>query len=333
MSGNQKQIIQSIVAILIFAIAFWGIHYTSDWDTYRHYFNNPEDSRDYFFGLLAEYFKGQNYSFEMLYRFYISLIAFSYVYLFNKIKTNPIGLVLIILIFNYVAVGNQIRFYLAFPLCLLAFYEFIRKKYILTVLFLTISVLNHKSTIILFSVLLGFNIFAYKLKTYKQIILIIVLNIIIYILLNYISSFDEKYFAYNTAYKLSSFLGGLFNIFPYLYPIYIIFQINKHIKKVHSDGNHIVYKFLYVCSIAPTVFLLSGLFVQVLANRFIMTFLPFWIGYFIYVGKSQRIKYSTSNALKVTILIISIWTFLASPLLGLEEYFFETALMLDSYSL
>lgn len=48
MLGNNKQIVQSICAIVMFALAFWGIHYTSDWAAYRHYFDNPGESRDFF---------------------------------------------------------------------------------------------------------------------------------------------------------------------------------------------------------------------------------------------------------------------------------------------
>lgn len=333
MLGNNKQIVQSICAIVIFALAFWGIHYTSDWAAYRHYFDNPGESRDFFFGLLSEYFKGKNYSFEMLYRVYISLIALSYVYLFNKIKSNPIVLVLTLLIFNYVAMGNQIRFFLAFPCCLLAFYEFLEKKYILTVIFLTISILNHKTAILLFSALIGFNFFAYKLKPNKQIIIIILSNIAIYILLNYISSFDEKYNAYNTVNRLSSFLGGIFNVFPYLFPIYFIYRINKKIKKGIMTGNSVVYRFLYVCSIAPTAFLFSGIYIQVLTNRFIIAFLPIWLGYFLYVNKNIKTQNQTSKTLIFTLMLISVWNFIVKPLLGFNEYFIETALMLDSYSL
>lgn len=331
MPGNIKNIIQCIIAVLIFTLAFWGIHYTSDWAAYLYFFDHPENSRDFFFGLIAEYFKGEKYTFEMLYRFYILMIALSYVYLFNKIKSNPIILVLVLIVFNYVAMGNQIRFFLAFPCCLLAFYEILDKKYVYSIVLLSISVLNHKSSILLLSILIGFNFFAYKLSSNKQISLMILLNIVFYVLLNYISLFDDKYNEYNTANRLSSFLGGIFNVFPYLFPLYFIYRINKKINKRIIGRNSIVYRFLYVCSIAPIAFLFSGIYVQILTNRFIIAFLPIWFGYFIYVKKYLKIGKEPSKAMIFTIGLISAWTFILKPLLGFNEYFKEIALMLYSY--
>lgn len=328
---------QSFFAFIVFILAYWGITYTSDWDAYIDFFNHPENSRDPMFAFLSTFFKNRGYTFIDLYRCYILLISFFYIRLFKSINVNPLLLIFVLVIFNYVAIGNQIRFYLAFPLILLSFFEFVKKKYVLAALFFILSILEHKSVIILFTILITFKFLVYRLSATKQIILIILANIIIFFLLNYSSSFDEKYNDYQNINKISSLAGGVFNIIPYLFPMYSCLRINKALRKKNPEfRDKSIYEFLYTCSVAPTVFLISGLYVQVLANRFIIAFLPIWFAFFIYTHRcsfQKKTKRTVSTMAGTSTVILIFWKFCLMPQLGFVDYFMETYLMLLSYSI
>lgn len=326
---------QSFFAFIVFVLAYWGVTYTSDWDGYIFFFNHSEMSRDPMFAFLSEFFKNRGYTFIDLYKFHIILISFFFIYIFKSTRVNPLLLIFISIVFNYVAIGNQIRFYLAFPLVLLAFFELVTKRYVLTVLLFIIAILEHKSVIILFAVLVVFKFLVYRLSLKKQMLLILLANIIIFFLLNFSDSFDEKYDDYQSAGNISSLAGGIFNVVPYLLPIYSCVRISKILgKKAPELKDKPIYEFLYTCSIAPMVFLMSGLYVQVLANRFVITFLPIWFAFFIYVHRhplQKRTKKTISIMAWTSIMILIFWMFCLMPQLGFVDYFIETYLMLSSY--
>ncbi|MFR1241750.1 MAG: hypothetical protein ACLSDJ_11595, partial [Butyricimonas faecihominis] len=175
----------------------------------------------------------------------------------------------------------------------------------------------------------------YRLSLKKQMLLILLANIIIFFLLNFSDSFDEKYDDYQSAGNISSLAGGIFNVVPYLLPIYSCVRISKILgKKAPELKDKPIYEFLYTCSIAPMVFLMSGLYVQVLANRFVITFLPIWFAFFIYVHRhplQKRTKKTISIMAWTSIMILIFWMFCLMPQLGFVDYFIETYLMLSSY--
>ncbi|MFR5682861.1 MAG: EpsG family protein [Clostridia bacterium] len=207
-----------------------------------------------------------------------------FIYIFKSTRVNPLLLIFISIVFNYVAIGNQIRFYLAFPLVLLAFFELVTKRYVLTVLLFIIAILEHKSVIILFAVLVVFKFLVYRLSLKKQMLLILLANIIIFFLLNFSDSFDEKYDDYQSAGNISSLAGGIFNVVPYLLPIYSCVRISKILgKKAPELKDKPIYEFLYTCSIAPMVFLMSGLYVK-FYKRFKLHFFNL-VRFFIYVHR------------------------------------------------
>lgn len=334
--NNSYSLLCIILALVVLILPYWGIHYTSDWKAYNYYFEHPSESRDYFFSILATFFGEHGYVYEDLYKFNILLIGFCYLFLFRKTNTNPILLALITVGINYVALGNQIRFFLAFPCCVLSFYFFIDKKYINSILLIVFAILNHKTTLILFSILLLSSIIIYKSKTSKQALYLVIANVIIYSLLNYSISFDEKYNNYLSSSNMSSLIGGLFNIFPYLFPIFFSYKLNQIVSDYYpilTRSN--VYKFLFISSIATSVFLLSGIQIQVLSNRFIMSFLPIFIGFFFFVSNntSGRVKQKANKYMCYTILLMIVWTYLVKPILGFHDYFLEAEMMLSSYSL
>lgn len=326
---------QSFFAFIVFVLAYWGVTYTSDWEGYLFFFNNSEISRDPMFAFLSEFFKNRGYTFTDLYKFHIILISFSYIYIFKSTRVNPLLLIFISIVFNYVAIGNQIRFYLAFPLILLAFWGLVTKRYIFTAILFTIAILEHKSVIILFVVLVVFKCLVYRRSFKKQVLLILFANIIIFFLLKFSSLFDEKYDNYQSSGNISSLAGGIFNVVPYLLPIYSCLRISKIVRRKAPElRDRPIYEFLYTCSIAPLVFLISGLYVQVLTNRFIIAFLPIWFAFFIYVYHyplPSKTKKTISIMAWISILIIIFWMFCLMPQLGFVDYFIEIYLMLSSY--
>lgn len=334
---NRKHLLFSyIVAFLLLILPFWGLHYISDWDAYNYFFTNPSASRDYFFSVLANLFRENGLDFESLYRFNIFLIGISYLWLFRKTNADLIVLAIVAIFFNYVAIGNQIRFFLAYPCCLLSFYYFINKKYWICFVLLTFSIINHKTVIILFATLATTNILLYKFSPTKQIIYIIVANFAMFFMLNYTLSFDEKYTDYLSSNRISSLAGGAFNVFPYLFPIYYTFILNRMIRKFNCGlAANKLYKFLYSSAIATCIFLVSGLQVQVLSNRFIVSFLPIWISLFsfVYTNTPRVVGLKAKKYILYTVLIVFLWIFVVKPSLGYNGYINEAILMISSYSL
>jgi len=321
-----------IISLFIFIIPFWGLHYTSDWAGYNYVFNNPSESRDYFFELLSTHFKNYGYAFEDLYRFHILLMGMLFQIIFYKLRCKPIIITICMIIFMYVSLGNQIRFYCAMPLSILSFWYLKKQRYLISFLFIVLATLFHASSILFFSAFIIFNFFFSKKKVYQQIIYLLIANIIISLSLGLTQLFDVKYLYYLE--KVSSFRGGLFNSIPSLLAILFIIKYNTLIpEKKQSE----LYNILYTLCISTSIFFIAGFQIQILTNRFISSILPFWIAFFIYsytgINSNLSIKRKARKYIIAIILFMSIWKFLVCVQLGVDSSLLEAGLMIESYQL
>lgn len=322
------------ISFCIFLFPFWGLNYTSDWNAYEYTFNNPSFSRDYLLAVLSEFFYNQGYEFKDLYHVHIIAIAFCYLYLFKILNVNPFWFTLLVILFYYVPIANQIRFFLALPLTLIGFYKFVYKKYVSSVLCLAIAILSHYTSILLISSLLVF----YRIQNKSilfQFIYLTSANIIVAVLLGFTSAFNERYTGYQNSGQISSALGGIYNLFPYLLPLCLIVAFDIVIKQSTQKRVSTYYKFLYVSSISTCIFIIGGIQTQILTHRFLCSLLPVWGGYFLYCSnnkalrKSHRFKFYWT----LSLVLICFWKYILSPYLNVDSSLKEISLMLFSYDL
>lgn len=327
--------ILNIIAFIIIVFPFWGIHYTNDWEGYSYTFSHPIFSRDLGFSLLSLGFTSYGFEYQDLFKFHILLIAISYLNLNRSVRLNPVILSIVLLIFYYVQIANQIRYYLAYPLILYSTYLLYNKKIFSSLLIISVAFTFHKSVIIVLGIYILYFL-SYSINSkHSQIILILLGNLLIGFAVGYIQRFDAQYEEYQT--QVSSLLGGIFNSIPLIIAIALIYKFNIIIsrKESHLFKNH-KYKWLYIISVGTCVFFYAGLQMQVLTNRFIAPLLPIWIGYYMFIKTHTHIKSIDRLAAKymwTMIICLFLWKFLVTPFLGLDSYISELGMIIESYYL
>lgn len=332
--GALKTLGSFILAWIMFVLPFWGLTYISDWAGYSFMFENPEQSRDALFRILSIKMGELGYTFGDLYRLHIIIIGGLYVTVFRRLRLNPIIATLITITLYYVPIGNQIRFFMAFPLVILALYRFCNHQYVRCLMAVVLAILAHKTAVILFG---GYAI-AYLLSK-RSVALqkqwIIIANIGLVILLHFSYLFDSKYDDYH--YNVSSILGGIYNSWVYLIPLYLVFVTNKKIQQVSEKVSESSYRYLYAMSIGMSVFILAGLSLQILTNRFIATLVPIWLAYFEYCNTNCNVSPMFRQRLRcyaiVSVLIVYVKQYVIDGLFGVNAFLYEAQRMLLSYQL
>ena len=324
-----------LTAFSLIMISYWGVTTNSDWGGYEYWFENDASGTDRAFQFLTIWFNEHGLTFRMLYRFHIILIALFYILLFRKLRVNPVFYTILMLLFNYVEMGNQIRYYVGFPMALLALYYYINKRFLLSVLFGVFAFFFHSSLALFFAI---FFLFYYCFNGFNnkgKIILVIGANIVLYYLVHntdVIGNF-EVYLLDRS--RISSLLGGLFNLMPTIIYIYFTYLIDNEIRKCLPDMVQMKdYKYLYICIMMGTVLFLCSIPTQILAHRMMgMILMPIWLTYFIRVKSlgSKKINNLANNCLIVLLLFYTLNAF--GVFTGSNDYFYHIKEMLDSYTL
>lgn len=323
---------QYLIAFLFFVIAYWGVTTNSDWGGYELLFENGGADTDKAFAYLSMWFNEHGLSYRMLYRFHIVLMALFYMFLFRKIKVNPIVLTLLTFLFNYVPLGNQIRYYVGFPMALLAMYYYIDKKYILTVFLGVLAFFFHSSLLMFYAIFLYYYYLNNITSRYKG-ILILIANLVLYYYIHNIYS-SEHFDAYFTGEGISGLLGGLYNLFPSFIYISFAFRINKIIARNNFDyAKTNEYRYLYTCIMMGTVLFLCSIYTQIFAHRMMgLAMMPIWLTFFIKVKgiKNKRIEVLSNTAIVLLFIFYTIHDL--GLITGSDEYIFHVNEMLNSYS-
>ena len=297
-------------------------------------FEDPELSRDFLFRLFSVLLGNHGCTFIDLYRLHIIGIGFLYSLVFMRLRLNPLLALFIVITLYYVPIGNQIRFFMAFPLVILSLYRFVRKHYVRCLIGMVLAVLAHKTAVIL----CGVYVIAYLLSKRSialQKYCIFIANIVLAVLWHFSYLFDPKYADYQ--YNVSSIWGGIYNSVVYIIPLYLVFRTNKTIQQVSGGVSASFYRYLYAMSIGTSGFILAGLSLQILTNRFIATLVPIWLAYFIYCGTNcnfspifrQRLRYYAI----LSVLIVYVKQYILDSVFGINAFFYEAQQMLLSYQL
>lgn len=369
MSSNRSFISYFFVFFLFIAV-YWGVTYTADWVNYESFFDGKQESRDIGFAYLTELFNDLDADYIVLFRFHIVLMAGAFLHFMRKINA-PAWILIVFLFINYVALGNQIRYYVALPLTFLALYEYVIKKNPFTYLLFTIaSVLMHFSILIFH--LCFFIVYYLSLYLHNRLLFFIyVVNIVGFFLLVSGLGFQERYVEYLSEERTSTWIGGIYNFLPSLISILSIIKIKQYVDSEYSndysdnngdvvdsedkgredealededcgdddDGtsvnNDVVFYFLFILSISTSLLILPSLPMQILCNRFITPCFTVWLAFGIKAfSYSAYYRWRILFLLSLIVIVPVLWTFVFPFVFGIEPHFLiEAALMIESYEL
>lgn len=314
-----------LLSVVIFIISFWFVTYTADWAGYEYYFNNEDTIKgDLAFSFLTKLLKGWGFSdYNSLFHLHIILMGFLFPLLFYKLRENPLPYTILYIFLFYVPLTNQIRYYVAFPLSLLALYFILfQRKYVAGIGLGVLAFFFHRTTIFFIIIVLAFSFFR---KHIKVPLYVLAGNLVTLLLFPFISgsSEAEAYSTYGS--NVSSILGGIYNTIPSFLTIAAITFSYGRIKKTHDAK----YVFLLTISLASSVLLVLSLRIQILCNRMVSPLAPLWVLYFHYC--MQR-GYITKNAGRMAIFgivfIFLSWNTYVPYLLGISSTIINEELLL-----
>lgn len=324
-----------LLAFAIIVIAYWGVTTNSDWGGYEYWFEHDATGTDIAFTFLSTWFNDHGLTFRMLYRFHIFLIAFFYVLLFRKLSVNPVLFTVLMLLFNYVAMGNQIRYYVGFPMALLALSYFVEEKYVLAAVFGVLAFFFHSSIALFLAIFVFYYFVLSKLKQSSRLIVVVVANVILFYLIRNMGVSDnfESYLIEKE--RISSTLGGIYNLFPSMIYLYFAYLIDKEIKRKqlsYSLTNE--YKFLYTSIMIGAVLFLTSIPTQIIATRMMgVALMPIWLTYFIRVKELKIKRINKQVDLFMFIFFLFYTLHLLGVFTGSNHYIYHIKEMFNSYIL
>ncbi|WDF48318.1 EpsG family protein [Chryseobacterium sp. KACC 21268] len=275
--------------ILVFSV---GVTYTADWQMYYWFFKYEEDTTDKVYYSLTLLFKKWGLPFEDLFKFHIVAINVLYYFLIRKFTRNYFYVMLVFVVINYVHSVNQLRFFLGLPIIQIGFYYLLYKRNLLISLpLLVLGVLCHSALVLLLILIPMFYISQQKyLKkilvatAVSSVIILIALKTgLMAILLHFSAYFEDD--------ATSSFLGGLFNAFPYIIYITFLYIENKKMIKIFPEyENDKLYQYLYKLTFFPVIFIPPAFVAPVLGHRYVIPFIVIWVIFYLYIIKDLNHK-------------------------------------------
>jgi hypothetical protein len=306
-----------------------------DWSGYEAMFYGKIDIPDLMFNWLSELFHRFNWEFRSLYQIHIILTALFYALFISRFFKNGYLILFFIIVTNYVAMGNQIRYFLSFSIFLNALYYLYLKRYIIHILLMMLAILSHSTICFLFSVVYLFLIFR-KIIVGRMVLACLLINLVSLIFLGILSDYiiKEKMMTYLLPTWTSSIRGGLFNLLPSFICFLGAVDLCRTMTKRGYMQNPLL-SFIFTASIASFSFVMLGVWYQVIAHRLVAPMIILWI-IFILLSKgysnSPYIKRKASLYLKCIIIfqILDVW--IINPLLAKSKYIEEFTKMIDSFS-
>ncbi len=286
-----NKFIQIVIVLSIFFLFSLEIKMSADWDAYVLLFENKEAKVDPIFRYLSTIFKGFGYKFEQLYQFHIIIISLIFINFVRKVNNNIFFVFGAYIILYFVPITNQIRYYLAFALFLNAcYYLYVDKKIKLSIILFILSILSHSAISLLFLFLILNK--ASKKIGYVKLLMISSISLFVFsFFLQTIGIVDmlNKYGTYFSNEGTGSLLGGLFNIFPYITLLIVLYNNNKSIIKrkpyLIKDS---IYILLYRLSMYSIVFIPISLYFQILSHRYVLPFTVVWLCLYLYPYQKSK---------------------------------------------
>ena len=290
-----RKIVFYLFGFILFAVIVYflmQISYTADYAMYESFYKWEFEKTDFVFHQSALFFKKNNYGFQKLFSAHMLLISILYYLFILKFEKNifyVFGAYILILFIPYV---NQIRYFMAFPLFLLAaYYLLYKRKLPLFLIFAVLGFLSHSAIIVLYII---FPVYLYLPKRYYKSVMIYG-SIILFIASYLVSTSSlhlllDHFGEYIKNENQSSVLGGLFNTLPLMAMLIPLYLLDK---KYKGDRTLPVYIFLKRMSFITTTLIPASIFIQIIGFRYVLPFVVVWIVFFLYLLKASPLKYKT----------------------------------------
>ena len=142
-------------------------------------FDGYLQSNDILFNIVADFFSSRGFEYEAVYQLHIVVMMLGFVYFISKFSFSYIfPVIFIYLLFQYIPLSNQIRYFVAFSFFLIASYMYIVEKNMLVFcFFLVLSLLSHIGILLMYPFLLmrkiDSTVFLRKCLSYSLIIAIL----------------------------------------------------------------------------------------------------------------------------------------------------------------
>lgn len=301
-----NKLIQIIIVLFLFWLFSLEIKSSADWDAYIILFENKDANIDYLFRFLSSIFKNLGLKFEQLYQFHIILISLLLINFIRKVNNSIFFVFGIYIILYFVPITNQIRYYLAFSLFLNGcYYLYIDKKIKLSLIIFTLAILSH-SAILGLLLFVVFNQFSKKISYVKLLIIssLSLFGISFFLQIIGVMSYLEKYAIYFSKESTSSFLGGLFNIFPYIILlIFIYYNYQKTISKSILLKKDAIYLLLFKLTMYTIVFIPISFYFQILSHRYVFPFTIVWVCLYLYPFQYSKNHVKSLQTMWITLIV------------------------------
>ena len=325
----------TVFAAVVFIAIYWNLTYTMDWAGYEYAFSHEEVSRDAAFTFFSNFFDERGWDYRALFRFHIVLMGVFFAWQYKQLRVNPLSFIALGVLANYVAYVNQIRFYVALPLVLIALYHWMQHRVLPACLLAVVGCYFHFSLVVFIAVFVFYASVVEKHNIRTQIFIVAMMNIIVAICFDNRFFVNEQYENYYKAARISSILGDLFNLTPAMVAWFFITKIYATSRKNNGMREFERCRFLYTVCMCSTLLILISLRVQIFATRMIIALFPLWIAYFgitvqsisVYVRNLSKI------ATVVTFSYFLFWRYFLPLIFGVNgEFIQEMSMMLASYS-
>lgn len=275
LSSYCRVVLPAILGLLAF---FYNISYTDDIDAYYSFYLN-NDVGDYGFQLWENISHFLNLSFLEFENLTFLTILFLFSLVFYKFKVNTYIGVLLTILFIYVQIANQLRYFMAVPVLLLAFYYFFcGRRRLWGIVLSAVAFSLHSGIIAWISFIPTWLILercSYSIKKTIGIFIAFGIGALVTFssLTGFIISISSKYDTYT--FNASSNLGTLFIL---SYPIFcisiVIYYYKLYGDKLQRDENRLAYA-MTLFTIVWCIASFSG--IQVINARYINAFCATWI--------------------------------------------------------
>lgn len=296
----------------IFYVLLYNVTHNNDWDMYEAIYRGELEYGDLLFNFISQTFNDNGYDYQSVYKFHIFIIGVGIIYFASRNSySNVFAIITTYLLFQLIPISNQIRYFVAFPFFLIAVYQLIVcKNKIIFIVLSVLSFLSHSAIFLMFPFLYVF--YYVKDESYIRILVIssIILAAFFYLVffIGFVLSFH--FGSYFETEFISSFSGGIFNNFIWIFWILFMHSINKRLQFSTSEliNADTKYQFYYKLSLYCILFFPVSVIMQVISHRYIAASLVVWLSYFFY---SLQYEESNRNKIKSILMffILNLFTF------------------------
>ena len=322
-----------LLGSIVFYILLYNVTYNSDWEMYEAIFRGETESNDFLFNFISQSFSDRGYDYVSVYKLHIFLMGVGFIYFASRNNySNVFGVISTYLLFQIIPVSNQIRYYVAFPFFLIAIYNLIvSKNRVVFFVFGILSIISHSAILLMYPFIYIYYFTSNETYIRKLIFYSLILASFFYFISFVGFIFSFHFGSYFEEDFLSSFSGGLFNNFIWVFWFYFIYSINKRLMQTNSSliESDVKYQFLYKLSLYSIIFLPVSIFLQILSSRYIQASIIIWLLFYYYSLNYEESLKKRLISISMFVVLISVtffyMYFLPTLLLGVStsEAFFE----------